>query len=126
MAREQFATRFAERVLAARWPVILATLLLVVVASGGIARLELSANYRIFFDDGNPELPALEALENTYGKNENIAFPIVPDDGGATSENALSAAVWLTEAAGQAPYSRRVDSLATTSGHDTARRQTPR
>ena len=112
MAGVEFATRFAERVLAARWPVILTTLLLVAVASGGIARLEFSANYRIFFDDDNPELLALEALENTYGKNENIAFLIVPDDGDATSENALSAAVWLTEAGWQAPYSRRVDSLA--------------
>ena len=55
---------------------------------------------------------ALEALENTYGKNENVAFLIVPEDGDATSRIALSAAVWLTEAAWQTPYSRRVDSLA--------------
>ncbi|MDE0362477.1 MAG: MMPL family transporter [Rhodospirillaceae bacterium] len=111
-AREPFATRFAERVLAHRWLVILTTLLWVAAASGGIARLEFSANYRIFFDDHNPQLLALEALENTYGKNENIAFLIVPDDGDATSENALSAAVWLTEAAWRTPYTRRVDSLA--------------
>ena len=39
-------------------------------------------------------------------------FLIVPDDGDATSQNALSAAVWLTEAAWLTPYSRRVDSLA--------------
>ena len=112
MAGGQFASRFAERVLAARWPVILAALLLVAVASGGIARLEFSASYRIFFDEDNPELLALEALENTYGKNENIVFLIVPDDGDATSEDALAAAVWLTEAAWQTPWSRRVDSLA--------------
>ena len=110
--KEQFATRFAERVLAARWPVILTTLILVAVASSGIALLEFSANYRIFFDEDNPQLLALEALENTYGKNENIAFLIVPDEGDATSQNALSAAVWLTEAAWLTPYSRRVDSLA--------------
>ena len=112
MAREQFATRFVERVLAARWLVILTTLFLVAVASSGIALLEFSANYRIFFDEDNPQLLALEALENTYGKNENIAFLVVPDDGDATSQSALSAAVWLTEAAWQTPYSRRVDSLA--------------
>ena len=111
-AKKPFATRFAERVLAHRWLVILTTLLWVAAASGGIARLEFSANYRIFFDDHNPQLLALEALENTYGKNENIAFLIVPDDGDATSENALSAAVWLTEAAWRTPYTRRVDSLA--------------
>ena len=112
MAREQFATRFAERVLAARWPVILTTLLLVAGAATGIARLEFSANYRIFFDDDNPQLLALEALENTYGKNENLVFLIVPDDGDATSQSALSAAVWLTDAAWHTPWSRRVDSLA--------------
>ena len=112
MARERFATRFAERVLAARWPVILVTVLWVAVAAAGIARIEFSANYRIFFDDESLELLALEALENTYGKNENIVFLIVPDDGDATSESALSAAVWLTEAAWRTPWSRRVDSLA--------------
>ena len=112
MTRERFATRFAERVLAARWPVILVTVLWVAVAAAGIARLEFSANYRIFFDEESPELLALEALENTYGKNENIVFLIVPDDGDATSESALSAAVWLTEAAWRTPWSRRVDSLA--------------
>ena len=112
MAKGEFAARLAERVLRARWPVILATLVAVAAASSGIARLEFSANYRIFFDDDNPQLLALEALENTYGKNENIVFLIVPDDGDATSESALSAAVWLTDAAWKTPYSRRVDSLA--------------
>ena len=112
MKNERFAKRFIERVLAARWWVILATLALVAIAASGIFRLEFSANYRIFFDDDNPQLLALEKLEHTYGKNENIAFLIVPDDGDATSQNALSAATWLTDAAWYAPYARRVDSLA--------------
>ena len=46
------------------------------------------------------------------GKNENVVFLIVPDDGDATSQTALSTAVWLTEAAWQTPWCRRVDSLA--------------
>ena len=112
MATGQFAARFAERVLAARRLVILATLVLVAAASSGIAFLEFSANYRIFFDEDNPQLLALEALENTYGKNENVVFLIVPEDGDATSQSALSAAVWLTDAAWHTPFSRRVDSLA--------------
>ena len=112
IAEAQFARRFAERLLASPRAVILTTLLLVAVASSGIARLEFAADYRIFFDEHNPQLMALEALENTYGKSENIAFLIVPDDGDATSLDALSAAVWLTDAAWRTPYSRRVDSLA--------------
>ena len=97
---------------ASRWWVILASLAFVAVASVGILRLGFSGDYRIFFDEDNPQLMALEALEDTYGKNENVVFLIVPDDGDATSENALSAAVWLTDAAWQTPYARRVDSLA--------------
>ena len=112
IAGERFASRFAERVLAARRLVIVATLVSIAVASSGIFLLEFSANYRIFFDDDNPQILALESLENTYGKNENVVFLIVPDDGDATSQKALSAAVWLTKNAWRTPYSRRVDSLA--------------
>ena len=112
IAREPFATRFAKRVLAARWIVIVASVLVVAVAAMGVTQLEFSANYRIFFDEDNPQLLGLEALENTYGKNENVVFLIVPDDGDATSEDALTAAAWLTKAAWNTPFSRRVDSLA--------------
>ena len=106
-----FEARFAAWVVASPWLVISVAVLLVAVASSGILRLGFSGDYRIFFDEDNPQLLALEALENTYGKNENVVFLIVPDDGDATSETALSAAIWLTDAAWQTPYSRRVDSL---------------
>lgn len=112
MAKEHFAVRFAERILSRRWLVIVITLIAVAFAASGITRLDFSANYRIFFDGDNPQLLALEGLEDTYGKNENVAFLIVPDDGDATSKLALSATVWLTDAAWHTPYSRRVDSLA--------------
>ncbi len=111
MIKEQFATRFIQRILARRWWTILTTFGLVAVAASGITQLDFTANYRIFFDGDNPQLLALEHLENTYGKNENLVFLIVPEDGDATSKQALSAALWLTEAAWQTPYSRRVDSL---------------
>ncbi|MCY4476569.1 MAG: MMPL family transporter [Gammaproteobacteria bacterium] len=116
---ENFEARFAAWVVAAPWRVILGSVLLVAAASSGILRLGFSGDYRIFFDEDNPQLLALEALEDTYGKNENVVFLIVPDDGDATSETALAAAVWLTEAAWQTPYSRRVDSL-TNFQHTTA------
>ena len=118
-----FATWFGKRILIHRWWVILGTLVWVSMAAAGILRLDFSASYRVFFDDDNPQLLALEALEDTYGKNENVIFLIVPDDGDATSETALSATTWLTQAAWKTPWSRRVDSLAnfqyTTADDDT-------
>lgn len=104
--------RYAEWVVAARRPIIAATLILVAIASSGILFLKFTADYRIFFSENNPQLRALEALEDAYGKSDNVLFLIIPDDGNATSEQALSAAVWLTERAWQTPYSRRVDSIA--------------
>ena len=108
----RFEARFAEWVVAARWPIIVVSLLLVAAAASGSLLLEFSANYRMFFSQDNPQLLAFESLENTYGKGDNVLFMIVPDDRDATSEKALSAAVWLTERAWQTPYSTRVDSIA--------------
>lgn len=111
-AIRRLEARFAEWVVARRWLVILSSVLLVALASSGVLRLEFSGSYRIFFDDDNPQLLALEEFENTYGKNENVVFAIEPDDGDAFSEGALSAAIWLTNSAWRMPYSRRVDSIA--------------
>ena len=108
----RFEARFGEWVVATRWPIIALTLILVAVAAGGSLLLEFSANYRMFFSQDNPELLAFEALENTYGKNDNVVVMVVPDDGDATSERALAITVWLTERAWQTPYSTRVDSIA--------------
>ena len=111
-AARPFETRFAEWVVATRWPIIVVTMALVLLFAAGSLFLKFSTDYRIFFSEENPELQALESLESTYGKSDNVLFMIVPDDGDATSEQALAAAVWLTEQAWQTPHSTRVDSLA--------------
>lgn len=106
-----FVERFAERIVSNPWRVLLSALVCVAIASSGIGMLNFSASYRMFFSEDNPQLLALEALEDTYGKNENLVFLVVPEDGDAASELALTAALWLTEEAWLTPYSRRVDSI---------------
>ena len=107
-----FETRFAEWVVAARWLIIAVTFILVAMSAGGILFLKSSSNYRTFFSEDNPQLLAFQSLENTYEKSDNVLFMIVPDDRDATSEQALAAAIWLTDRAWQTPYSTRVDSIA--------------
>ena len=111
-AARPFETRYAEWVVAYRWPIIAGSMALVILFAAGGLFLKFSTDYRIFFSEDNPELIALESLEDTYGKSHNVLFMIVPDDGDATSEQALEAAIWLTERAWETPYSRRVDSIA--------------
>ena len=107
-----FEARFGEWVVAARWPIIAATLILVAVSASGILFLKSSTNYRMFFSEDNPQLLAFQSLENTYEKSDHVLFLIVPEKRDALSERALEATVWLTERAWQTPYSTRVDSIA--------------
>lgn len=104
--------RFGKWVIATRWPILVASLIFVAAAASGMLFLETSTNYRILFSEDDPQLLELERLENTYGKNDNVLFMIVPEDRDFASEQALAAAVWLTEQAWLTPYSTRVDSIA--------------
>ncbi len=106
-----FEARYGEWVIAARWPIIAITLVLTAVAASGSLFLTTSTNFRMFFSGDNPQLLAFEALENTYGKSENVLFVVVPEDRDFTSEQALASTVWLTEQAWHTPYSSRVDSV---------------
>ena len=111
-AVRKIEARLGEWVIASRWPIIAATLILVAIAASGGRFLEFSSDYRVFFSEDNPQLLAFEALEDTYTRNDNVLFAVVPNGRDATSARALEAIAWLTERAWQTPFSTRVDSIA--------------
>jgi len=94
-----------------RWTVILAMLLLVIAAGSGIRLLTFNNDLRVFFSDENPQLQALEDLEATYNKIDNVLFVIAPRNGKVFTRGTLAAIETLTGAAWQTPYSVRVDSV---------------
>lgn len=104
-------TRYGRWIVNHPWLTILATLILVMAAASGGKNLAFTTDYRVFFSADNPQLLAFEALENTYTKNDNVMFILVPEDGNAFSEQTLEAVKTLTEKAWHVPYSIRVDSL---------------
>ena len=109
---QRFEAQFGHRVIAARWPIIAISLLLTAAAASGSLFLKISTDFRMFFSEDNPQLQAFDALENTYGKGENILFLVVPEDHDFASQQTLEAVVWLTDQAWLMPHSLRVDSLA--------------
>ena len=93
------------------WPVILLSVLIVALCSLGLSRLAIDSDLRVFFSKDNPQLLQLEAMENTYIKNENILLVIAPHDGRVFSRETLKVVKDLTAALWQTPFSSRVDSI---------------
>ena len=115
----EIKSRLGSWVIMLRWPIIIAAIILTGIATSGTLLLEFSADHRVYFSKNNPQLLAYQAMEDTYGKSDNIFFAIVPEDRDATSALALEATAWLTEQAWQIPFASRVDSI-TNFQHTTA------
>ncbi len=94
-----------------RWWVIGVALTAVVIAALGAARLQQTADYRIYFNPDDPQLLASESLQATYTRSDNVLFVITPKDGQVFTRHTLAGVQRLTEAAWQLPYSLRVDSV---------------
>ncbi|MCZ6726285.1 MAG: hypothetical protein O7A98_02900, partial [Acidobacteria bacterium] len=111
MSGDRWVQRYTQWVIRWRWPIVLATLLVVVVAGSGMQHLAFATNYRVFFGKNNPELANFEAVQNIYTKNDSIVFTVTPDDGEVFTHETLAAIERLTEEAWQIPNSIRVDSI---------------
>ena len=111
--------KFLEYCVRNPWPVLVATIALVVVAAQGLPNLAVSNDYRNFFSEENPELKAFEHLQDTFDKSDNVLFLLTPKDGKVFTPKTLESVQWLTDQAWQTPFSSRVDSI-TNYQHTTA------
>ena len=94
-----------------RWAIIIVTLIIAGVLSSGARFLSFTNDYRIFFSDDNPQLLALDRLQNTYTKDDTVLFIITPKDGNVFTTQTLTSIEELTYSAWDIPYTQRVDSL---------------
>ncbi|MEW8026937.1 MAG: outer membrane lipoprotein-sorting protein [Candidatus Thiodiazotropha sp.] len=78
----------------------------------GAQKLSFTPDYRAYFSNDNPELNAFIAFQDTYTKNDNFFFVLVPRDGNVFSKSTLAAVSELTDKAWTIPFANRVDSIA--------------
>ncbi len=102
---------FGGRVVRFRWWIIIGTLFFVGLSGYGVRFLTFNNDLRIFFSKENPQLTALNALERTYNRIDNIVFALAPEDGTVFTAETLAMVAELTEASWQLPYSHKVVSL---------------
>ena len=103
--------RYTDFVLRRRWLVVGLAALFMLAITAGVPRIGVTNDHRILFDEGNPQLAALDALEATFSESKTALIAIAPKDGTVFTRETLGAIETLTEAAWQVPYSTRVDSL---------------
>ncbi|MFT2090531.1 efflux RND transporter permease subunit [Paraglaciecola sp. 2405UD69-4] len=85
---------------------------LVIVASAlGAKNLYFRGDYKVFFEDENPQRVAFENMQNIFSKNDNASIIIAPKSGDVFTKETLILIQELTEEAWQTPMSTRVDSL---------------
>ena len=107
----KFFSRYTAFIQKWRWFIIIGTLLISLFCMSGFKNLSFNGQYRIFFSEDNPKLQAFDELQNTYTKDDNILFVLVPKNGDIFTPENLRIIRELTEATWQIPYSTRVDSL---------------
>ena len=94
-----------------RWMVVVAATVLMLAVTGGVRFIGITNDYRSLFDEDNPQLAALDALEETYSSSNTALVAVAPREGSVFTRETLAALEELTESAWQAPWSTRVDSL---------------
>ncbi|MCK5236673.1 MAG: MMPL family transporter [Deltaproteobacteria bacterium] len=114
-----FIMNYGNWVVKNRWLVIIASVAFIIATSYGMTRLGFENDGRVFFSPENPQLQALDELENTYNREDNVLFVVKAKDDNIFSKEVLTAIEELTERSWQLPFSTRVDSL-TNYQHTTA------
>ncbi len=103
--------RFAAGVLQRRWLVVAMATAVMLGATAGVPFIGVTNDHRVLFDEHDPQLLALEALDETYTESNTALIAVGPAEGTVFTEPILTIVEELTEAAWQVPYATRVDSL---------------
>ena len=89
---------YTQWLLAARGWVWLLVLAIVMVAGYGLQNVRFKSDYRMFFSADNPQLAALENLQRTYTRDDNVLLVLTPSNGEVFSAETLAIARQLTRA----------------------------
>ena len=102
---------YLDIVMRRRWLVVAVAGLVMLTVSAGAVFIGISNDYRIMFNEDDPQLATLDQLERTYSESRAVLIALAPNDGSIFTREGLGALEEMTETAWRAPYSSRVNSL---------------
>ena len=104
-------THLAGFIVTNRIKFAMATLVLAFAVFAGIPNLKLDTDGRVFMADDNPDKVLLDAFEQEFAKDDNLAIIVKPADGEVFTPRTLGAIGALTEELWNLPYVRLVNSI---------------
>ncbi|MBV1908283.1 MAG: MMPL family transporter [Kangiellaceae bacterium] len=102
---------FSNKIINAKWLVLIATLLFVGAAGYGAQFMTFKSDYKVFFAEDNKQLNDFQDLQKIYSKSDNVAVIVAPKNGNVFTKEALTAIWELTNEAWLITYNSRVDSI---------------
>lgn len=110
-------TAFSEHLFRHRlWYALLSIVLcLVLMQRGGLlsedSDIGFATDYRIFFDEDDPQRQAMEAIEQEFTKSYTLVYILEALDGDLITAERLQALQWLTDKSWRLEHVQRVNSL---------------
>jgi len=77
----------------------------------GMSLLTFRGDYRVYFEDENPQLLAFQQMQEVFSKSENVSFLVVPESGSVFNKETFELLIALTDQAWQTPSSTRAESM---------------
>jgi predicted RND superfamily exporter protein len=91
--------------------VLILGFMLILATALGAKNLYFRGDYKVFFEDNNPQRMAFEEMQKTFSKNDGASIIIAPKSGNVFTLQTLSLIHDMTEEAKQTPLSIRVNSI---------------
>ena len=85
--------------------------ILIIATALGAKNLYFRGDYKVFFEETNPQRMAFEQMQKTFSENDGASIIIAPKSGNVFNLQTLSLIHEMTEDAQQTPLSIRIDSL---------------
>ena len=84
-------SRFIDLVVRRRWTVAVAATVLMLAMTGGARFTGITNDNRSLFDEDNPQIAALDALEETYASSNTALVAVAPREGPVFTRETLAA-----------------------------------
>lgn len=94
------------------WMVLFIGVALIMGASFGAKNLYFRGDYKVFFEEENPQRIAFEEMQAVFNKNETANIIVAPASGNVFNQRTLTLLKEMSDEAWQTPLSTRVDSIA--------------